>query len=159
MQREALRAIIQIGSDEAYAVLEEALTSGEPRVREAVMHTLGSITDERAAPLLVHILSHSSHKGASESIYISAIDALGRSGASTRGVEMLKDLLHRGEWWAPMRTARIRAAAARALRATGAPSADAVLEDASTTGSRGVRRAAADAMLLPRRSPPAGGTR
>jgi hypothetical protein len=159
VQREALRAIIQIGSDEAYAVLEEALTSGEPREREAVMHTLGSITDERAAPLLVHILSHSSHKGASESIYISAIDALGRSGASTRGVETLKDLLHRGEWWAPMRTARIRAAAARALRAAGSAAADAVLEDASTTGSRGVRRAAADAMLLPRRSPPAGGTR
>ena len=29
VQREALRAIIQIGSDEAYAVLEEALTSGD----------------------------------------------------------------------------------------------------------------------------------
>ena len=140
-QREALRAII-IGSDEAYTILEEALTSGEPRAREAVMHTLGAITDERAAPLLVHILSHSSHTGASESIYISAIDALGRSGAGTRGVETLKHLLHRGEWWAPMRTARIRAAAARALWATGVPSADAVLEHASTTVSRGVRRAA-----------------
>ena len=57
VQREALRAIIQIGSDEAYTILEEALTSGEPRAREAVMHTLGAITDERAAPLLVHILS------------------------------------------------------------------------------------------------------
>ena len=127
------------------------------------MHTLGSITDERAAPLLVHILSHSSHTGASESIYISAIDALGRSGASARGVDMLKDLLHRGEWWAPLRTARIRAAAARALRATGAPSADAVLEDASTTGSRGVRRAAALAMCCPagrrRQEGPGNGTR
>jgi HEAT repeat protein len=107
----------------------------------------------------VHILKHSSHKRASEPVYISAIDALGRSGASARGVDTLKNLLYRGEWWAPMRTARIRAAAARALRATGAPSADDVLEDASTTGSRGVRRAAALAMLLPRRSPPAGGTR
>ena len=159
VQREALRAIIQIGSDEAYAVLEEALTSGEPRAREAVMHTLGSITDERAAPLLVHILSHSPHSGAAESIYTSLIDALGRSGAGTRGTDMLKQLLYRGEWWAPMRTARIRAAAARALHAAGTAEADALLEEASTTGSRGVRRAAALAMMLPRRSPPAGGTR
>jgi len=159
VQREALRAIIQIGSDEAYAILEEALTAGEPRAREAVMHTLGSISDERAAPLLVHILTHSSSRGAAEPIYISAIDALGRIGAGTRGVETLERLLRRGQWWAPKRTARIREAAARALRACGSPAADAVLDDASSTGSRGVRRAAAEAMLLPRRPPPAGGTR
>jgi HEAT repeat protein len=137
-------------------VLEEALTSGEPRAREAVLHTLGSITDERAAPLLVHILAHSPQRGAAESVYISVIEALGRCGAGRRGVEMLQELLYRGEWWAPLRTSRIRAAAARALHAA---AADAVLEEASTTGSRGVRRAAALAMMLPRRSPPAGGTR
>ena len=62
VQREALRAIIQIGSAEAYASLEQALKAGEARAREAIMQTIGSFNDERAAPLLVHILEHTSHR-------------------------------------------------------------------------------------------------
>jgi hypothetical protein len=158
VQREALRAIIQIGTDDAYAMLEDALKAGEAREREAIMHTIGSLNDERAAPLLLHILNHTSHTGAAEAVYVSAIDALGRSGADPRAIDTLKSVLYRGEWWAPGRTARLRAAAARALRATAVPAADAVLKEASTTGSRGVRRAASDAMTLPRRPGPAGGT-
>jgi HEAT repeat protein len=122
------------------------------------MHTLGALNDERAAPLLVYALTHTNHRGASEPLYVSAIDALGRSGASPGGIDALRNVLHRGEWWAPRRTARLRAAAARALHATASPAGDQVLRDATANGSRGVRQAAALALSSPRRSSPAGGT-
>ena len=158
VQREALRAIIKIGSADAYALLEKALTAGGERAREAILHTIGSFNDERAAPLLVHILRHTTHKGAGEATYVSALEALGRSGADPRGIAALRDALYRGEWWAPLRTARLRAAAARALHGTASTAGDAVLEEASTAGPRGVRHAASEAMSLPRRARPAGGT-
>ena len=34
-------------------------------------------------------------------VYVSALEALGRSGADPRGIDALKDALYRGEWWAP----------------------------------------------------------
>jgi len=50
--------------------------------------------------------------------------------------------LHQTEWWAPMRTRRIRAAAAGALRQIGTPAALDVLRAAASRGPRGVRAAA-----------------
>ena len=55
-----------------------------------------------------------------------------------RRSDALKHALHDGEWWAPLRTAAIRAAAASALGQIGTPDAAAVLQDASTNG--GARR-------------------
>jgi hypothetical protein len=157
VQREALRAIIKIGTQDAYGILEAALRENEAGAREAIMNTIGSFNDERAAPLLVHILEHTSHKGASEEAYVSALEALGRSGADPRGIQALKDALYRSEWWAPLRTARLRAAAARALHHTASDAGDAILREASTTGARGVRQAATQAMSSPRRARPGGG--
>ena len=158
VQREALRAIIKIGTSESYALLEEALKAGDDRAREAIMHTIGSFNDERAAPLLVYILEQTSHTGASEAAFVSAVEALGRSGAHPRGIDALRTVLYRGEWWAPLRTGRLRTAAARALHATASPAGDAVLQEASATGPRGVRKAATEAMSTPRRARPAGGS-
>jgi HEAT repeat protein len=157
VQREALRAIIKIGTSESYALLEDALKAGDDRAREAIMHTIGSFNDERAAPLLVYILEHTSHTGPGEAAFVSAVEALGRSGADRRGIDALKTVLYRGEWWAPLRTGRLRSAAARALHATASPAGDAVLQEASTAGPRGVRKAASDAMTAPRHTRPAGG--
>jgi hypothetical protein len=158
VQREALRAIVKIGTDEAYGLLEAALKAGDDRAREAISHTIGSFNAERAAPLLVYLLEHTNHTGAGEAAYVSAVEALGRSGADPRGIEALRAVLYRGEWWAPMRTARLRAAAARALHATASPAGDAVLQEASSAGPRGVRKAATEAMSGPRRSRPVGGS-
>lgn len=158
VQREALRAIVHIGSNEAYAMLEDALKAGDASAREAIMHALGTLNDERAAPLLAHILRQSDYRGAAEAAYRSAIEALGRSGAHPEGIQALRDVLHRGEWWAPGRTSRLRSAAAMALWATASTAGDEVLQEASLNGSRGVRAAAARAMSMPRRTQPAGGT-
>lgn len=146
VQREALRAIVQVGTDEAFGLLDEALKSGSDRTRDAVVQALGTIRDERIAPLLVHLLGHSDFTGPLETVYVSTIEALGRVGGGDRSVAMLTTILNRGQWWAPGRTARLRLAAARALRAMMVPAADQALHGAAATGSAGVKRAARAAL-------------
>ncbi|MGE0041216.1 MAG: HEAT repeat domain-containing protein [Vicinamibacterales bacterium] len=149
VQRDALRAIVQLGTDEAYAALEQALGSGAARTRDTIMQALGSLRDERAAPLFVHILRHADHRGGFEPVYTSAIEALARFAGDHETLEALREVLYRGEWWAPFRTSRLRLAAATALRATGAAAAERVLTEAAAAGPRGVRRAARAALALP----------
>lgn len=159
VQREALRAIMQIGTREAYRALEKALDSGAPHTRDAIMQAVGVFRDEKAAPLFLHILARTPHTGRSEGLYTQIIESLGRLATDERSVLALKDILYRGEWWAPGRTGRIRSAAARALRAMGHPAADQVLEEASSGASGGVRRAAKAALAEPapvRRQPTRG---
>jgi HEAT repeat protein len=74
-------------------------------------------------------------------LYLSVIDALG-SMKGPEAIDALKATLQHGDWWAPLRTRRARAAAARALRTNGTPEALDALRDASTRGARGVRAAA-----------------
>lgn len=149
VQREALRAIIQVGTGEAYQMLEQALKSGVARTREAIMQALGGFRDDKAAPLLVYILTNTDYKGANEVLYTQTIESLGKVALDERSVSTLKDILYRGEWWARGRTARIRSTAARALRSMGTPGADRVLEEASTGGPRAVRKIAKEALAEP----------
>jgi hypothetical protein len=147
VQREALRAIVQIGTDEAYSTLRVALESADTQTRDAIMQVLLSTRDERAAPLFVYILDHSDHRGALEPVYRSAIEALGKLGVGDEdAVRALTRVLYRNEWWAPFRTARLRLAAALALRACGSEQAAAALDEAAAHGTRGVRRAARAAL-------------
>ena len=74
-------------------------------------------------------------------VYESALEALGALGGR-EAVEGLAKALRDGEWWAPFRTAAIRAAAAGALRQIGSPEAIAALTEAAEQGSRRVRNAA-----------------
>jgi HEAT repeat protein len=149
VQREALRAIVQIGTHDAYASLQQALQNGKPHTREAILQSLGSLRDERAAPLFVHILTHTGYTGELEGVYMSSMESLGKVATDERSVSTLQDILHRGEWWAPYRTARIRNAAARALRNIASASADRALEEAVASGSGGVKRAARAALAEP----------
>jgi hypothetical protein len=146
VQREALRAIVQIGTADAYATLHEALKSGNARTRDAIMQVLLSARDERAAPLFVYILEHSDYRGSLENVCLAAIEALGKVGGDVDSVAALTKVLYRGEWWAPYRTGRLRAAAALALRASGSAEAQQALEEAAADGPRGVRRAARAAL-------------
>lgn len=149
VQREALRAIVQIGTNEAYEVLEHALKSGKPHTRDAILQALGSLRDERAAPLFVYLLTHTGYTGSLEGDYLSSIDALGRVANDERSVATLKDILYRGDWYAPGRTNRIRTTAARALHAISLPSAARVLTEAVDNGPGGVKRAAKAALAEP----------
>jgi hypothetical protein len=153
VQRDALRAIVQIGTAEAYASLENALETGAARTRDTIMQAMGALRDERAAPLFVYILKHTEYKGPLEAVYTTAIEALGRVASDGDSATALKDVLYRGEFFAPGRTRRLRAAAARALRAAAAPDAEAILTEAAAEGPRGVRAAAKAALASPRPRP------
>jgi HEAT repeat protein len=147
VQREAVRAILKIGSDRAYHVLGQALAGGTERSREAIMQSLSLVRDERTAPLFAYILGTVDHRGPLRGVYQRAIEALGAL-KDPAGIEPLREALYRGEWWAPRRTALLRSSAATALGRIGTRAAHDVLEEARRSGSRGVRaavRAAGDA--------------
>ena len=141
VQREAVRAILNIGTEAAYKILEQALTTGTLQSRDAIMQSIGTVRDERATPLFAYIIEHVDHRGPLKAVYLSAIESLGAL-KDPAGIAPLKDALGKGEWWAPRRTAALRHAAAAALGRIGTPDAIAALEQAIAEGSRGMRAAA-----------------
>ena len=147
VQRDALRAIVQMGSDDGFAALRDALTSGTPRTRDMIANSLGTLRDERAAPLLAFIIRQGQYRGAAEKIYVTCIELLGGLRVSSEvALGALKAAAVRGEWWAPFRTRRLRAAAVRALATIGSPDASAVLQDLAASGPRGAQSAARAAL-------------
>jgi hypothetical protein len=141
VQREAVRAILNIGTDQAYRVLEAAMQGGTPQSREAIMQSLSAIRDERVTPLFAYILRNVGYRGPLASVYLQAIESLGAL-RDPEGIEPLKEALYEGTWWAPRRTKTMRMAAAAALARIGTPDAHAVLEEAAANAGRGVRAAA-----------------
>jgi hypothetical protein len=145
VQREAIRAMLNIGTDEAYRTLQQALTNGTPQSREAIMQAIGLVRDERATPLFVYILGHVDHAGPLRPVYLRAMESLGAL-RDPEAVEPLTAALYRGEWWAPRRTAQLRAAAASALARIGTPAAVEALRKAAASPSRGIRAVARPAL-------------
>ena len=141
VQRESIRAIVQIATNDAYAVLERALVAGSTS-RDTVLQELIGLRDDKAIPLLCYVLNHSAPRGKLVEVHTHIIEALGGLSAHKESTRTLRAVLHRGEWWAPYRTAALRRAAATALRRIGTPETVAVLEDAVAHGSRGVRSVA-----------------
>lgn len=145
IQREALQAILAIGSDSAYQVLQQALASGTARTRNSLMLALTAMRDKRAAPLFGYIVQHVDHRGVLQDVYLRSVEALGTL-RDESSVEVLKEALYRGEWWTPFRTARLRATVASALKRVGTTEAIDVLQRAAEEGPRGVRAAARAAL-------------
>jgi len=140
VQREAVQGLMLNGSDEAAAILLNALNASSGRARQTLTTELTGIRDPKAAPLLCYFVRKLNPRAHSQ-IYLAAIESLGAFGDSA-AVDALKEALQRGDWWAPMRTRRSRSAAAAALRKVGTPQAIDVLRLVSTRGSRGARAAA-----------------
>ncbi|HEY3157424.1 MAG TPA: HEAT repeat domain-containing protein [Vicinamibacterales bacterium] len=141
VQRESIRAIVQIGTDEAFAILEKALVGGTAS-RDTILAQLIGLRDDKAVPMLCYVLNHTSPRGKLVSVHAQIIEALGSLAAHKESTRTLRNILYRGEWWAPFRTAALRQAAAAALRHIGAPETMAVLQEAVAQGRRGVRAAA-----------------
>jgi hypothetical protein len=140
VQREAVRAILNIGSEQAYQTLERALASGTDRSREAIMQAVIGMRDERATPLFTYIVRHVNHRGPLIEVYLRAIESLGAL-RDPEAIPPLKEALYRGEWWAPRRNTVLRSAAAEALARIDTAEAQAVLSEAASRGPRGVRAA------------------
>ena len=141
VQQDAIRAIAELGNNEAFAVLQNALIAGTASSR-TIPQQLIRLREERAVPLLCHVLNHSTPRRLLVEIHMQIIEALGALGPHLESTQALQATLYRGVWWAPVRTAALRQAAAQALRRIGSPEARAVLEEARRKGSRGVRNAA-----------------
>jgi len=141
VQRESIRAIVQIGTDDAFAVLQQALVGGSTS-RDTILQQLIGLRDDKAVPLLCYVLNHTSPRGKMTNVHVQIVDALGSLTVHPESTRTLRAILYRSEWWAPLRTAVLRQAAASALRQIGRPETLAILEDAATHGSRGVRAAA-----------------
>ena len=121
-------------------MLQQALATGTPQTRAALTDSLVAMRDERAIPLFEYIVRKIDRKGPLRSVYLHAIESLGALHADHM-IELLKETLYSGEWWAPRRTAELRRTVANALRKINTPDAIQVLDDAVNQGPRGVRTA------------------
>ena len=140
VQREAVQGLVLNGSKEAAVILIKALDTIGGRVRETLVAELTSVRDQRASPMFCYLVRHL-NRSRHPQVYLSAVEALGAfPDADT--VDALKEALHRGDLWAPLRTRKARAAAAASLRKIGTPAAIDVLKTAAGRGSRGTRTAA-----------------
>ena len=140
VQREAVQGLVFNGSAEAATILINALHTATGRTRQTLVTELTSIRDPKAAPIFAHIVRKLNRQKLPH-VYMTAVEALGMFGDAD-AVDALKTALFRGDWWAPLRTRKERAAAAAALRRIGSPQAFEVLRVAATSGSRGTRAAA-----------------
>jgi hypothetical protein len=141
VQQDSIRAIVQIGSKEAYGILEHACASGAA-TRDAIVRELVSLRDPKAIPPLCYVLTTTEPSGSVAALHESIIEALASLRAHPESTSALRRALDRGAWWAPRRTARLRHAAAKGLRRLGSDDARAALEDAARAGSRRVRKIA-----------------
>jgi hypothetical protein len=141
VQRESIRAIVQIGTDEAFAVLQQALVAGDS-TRDTIVQQLIGLRDDKAIPLLCYVLNRTQARGKLAQVHADIVEALGGMRPHVESTRTLKTVLYRGDWWAPLRTAALRRAAATALRRIASAETLAVLEEAAASGPRGVRAAA-----------------
>ncbi|HEY6509969.1 MAG TPA: HEAT repeat domain-containing protein, partial [Vicinamibacterales bacterium] len=142
VQQDSIRAIVQIGTPEAYAALERACGSNDG-TRDTVVRELVSLRDPKTIPPLCYVLTTTEPKGAVVGLHEAIIEALAGLRANSTSTAALRTALYRGTWWAPVRTARLRQAAASGLRRLGSEEDRAVLAEALNAGSRGVRKVAA----------------
>jgi HEAT repeat protein len=140
VQREAVRAIVHTGSPEAFSVLQRALARGD--AGDGILQELLGMRDDRVVPLLCSVLTRQIPRGPAVETHAQILEALGGFGDHADSARALREVLHRGQWWAPLRTAALRKAAAAALRRIGTPATLGILEEASRTGSRRVRSVA-----------------
>ena len=141
VQRESIRAIVQIGTNEAFAVLQKAVVAGGA-TRETIVQQLIGLRDDKAIPLLCYVLNRTQPRGKLAQVHADIIEALGGLSPHAESTRTLKTVLYRGDWWAPLRTSALRHAAATALRRIGSTDTMAVLKEAAAAGPRGVRTAA-----------------
>ncbi len=139
VQREALRAVIMSGNEQAFELVLRALAPNS-HARNSIAAELTTMKDERVAPLLSYLLPKIDHQTL-RSLFMTAIETLGSFGG-TDAVEALKHAMYEGSLWAPFQTRAHRRAAADALRRIGTEPALEALRQASTSGPRGVRAAA-----------------
>jgi HEAT repeat protein len=141
VQRESIHAIVEIGTEKAYAVLHRLVLDADTP-RDTALMELVNLRDDKAARLFAYVLSHSQPRGKLVGVHLSMVESLGKMAPRAESIRALQQVLQHSDWWAPFRTTALHHAAANSLRTLGTPEAVAALEASATTGSRGVRKVA-----------------
>jgi HEAT repeat protein len=141
VRRDAARAIIGLGIDQSFDALLDILDNPRHPGRATIIDEVATTRDHRATQLLCHLVQHLECRGEMTAIYLRCLARLGVLGGQD-AVDALDDILHRGCWWAPLRTRKVRAAAAAALARIELPTGREVLQKAVEAGSFGVRAVA-----------------
>ena len=81
VQQDAIRAIAQLGNDEAFAVLQNALMAGTAWSNTIPRQLIG-LREESAVPLLCYVLNHSVARGRLVDIHTQIIEGARRAGPS-----------------------------------------------------------------------------
>ena len=140
VQREAIRALVELGGERSYQAMATVLTASTRAQRASLLHQLTVQRDEQLVPLCRYLLTQFDHRRFTD-VNVAVMETLGAVGGDD-AIEPLREVLFRSEWWAPARTRKLRDTAARALRRTRQPAAMQVLQEAAQQGPRGVRAAA-----------------
>jgi HEAT repeat protein len=146
VQHEATRAIAMLATESAYRTLAEALAKGSDASRAGIASVVWSLPSAEVAPLLAHLVVHAPLGGSMRAIHERALQRLGTAG-SPATVRALARALERGSLLAPMRSRALRRCAADALARIATPDAIDRLRAAAAGSSRGVKAAAAAALL------------
>ena len=141
VRRDAARAIIGLGIDQSFDALLDILDNPRHPGRATIIDELVTTRDHRATQLLCHFVQHLQCRGEIAAIYLRCLARLGVLGGQD-AVDALDDILHRGCWWAPFRTRKVRAAAAAALARIELPTGREALQKAAEAGSFTVRAVA-----------------
>ena len=83
VQRDAIKAIAQLGNDEAFAVLQKALMSGTA-AGNAIPQQLITLKEERAVPLLCYVLNHTVPRGRLVEVHAQIMEAHRRARRASR---------------------------------------------------------------------------
>jgi hypothetical protein len=140
VQREAVRAVMHNGSEAAFEILVNTLTSASAAQREPLVSELTALRDDRAGPLFRYLLPRID-RTRFKALCLAAIERLGAVGGND-SVDAVAQVLLDGSWWPPFQDRSHQPAAAQALRRIGTPNALDALRRSASIGPRTARRAA-----------------
>jgi ABC-2 type transport system ATP-binding protein len=138
VQREAVRAIVLLGSDPAFAALCRMLVRGPERTRSLVTSVLWTLPDEDALPILAYLARHAPRAGALWDTHEAVIQRLWGIGGH-EAARALADALERRSIWAPFKTMALRRHIIEALGRVATPGAMETLRVTATHGPRPLR--------------------
>jgi len=141
VQREATRALAELGLEAADDALVDAIERGPERTRTCVLGALRPLSPGDAARVWSRILLTARRRGGLWAVHEQAVERLGAIGGRA-AVGALDEVLQTRSIRAPFKTAALRRQALEALARIATPDAVSAIEAAAAYGPRRMRAAA-----------------
>jgi len=150
VQREATRALAELGLEAADDELVRAVAGGPERTRSCVLGALRTLSHGDAARVWARILLKAPRRGEAWAVHGHATERLGALGGRP-AVDALEAVLAARSFRAPFKMAALHRLAVENLAKLGTPDAVSALESAAAYGPRWVRAAARARLAAARR--------